>query len=198
MGSNLDYRIYKTTDENEIRKAWKSAVESNRYESGNEYSGGVGMLGESITWHNRKVADLNAAIDFISGTHEKWEGAMAVSFHLDSGKTVGTEKQVAKAEEKLNKLKAKHAELGNKARDEFVEAKSKLVGCKVCDSRLNRSMLRGTACLVCGENLLSNTWQSRLSVARAKLDKAQAEFTRLSQPKPGKDIGWVVGGWCAE
>ena len=88
MGANFSTRTFKHSDgKPKIEKRWASCVEASQYEDGHCYSGEIGMLGTRIcSWHDlrlKKTSKKSAewvASDWLSEKHQKWDGAMAVSF----------------------------------------------------------------------------------------------------------------------
>jgi hypothetical protein len=82
MGTNLNYRSYKDNVGKEtILKYWNAAVENCLYENGHSYSGGIGMLGDGVdSWHDKEFDSASEADDWLANNHQKWDGAMAVSF----------------------------------------------------------------------------------------------------------------------
>lgn len=88
MGACMNYRVFKTEDKATIRRQWESMVDSDLYENGHSYSGGIGMLGRGeIKWHPTPAKTLEEAEEVICNTHQKWSGPLAVRF--DGGWVVG-------------------------------------------------------------------------------------------------------------
>ena len=85
MGANLDYRVYKTNDRKDIEKRFAEAVRADRFENGNSYSGGVGMLNFIDHWIDKRFVTEDEAVDYIDDKHKKWDPAMAVSFYYGEG-----------------------------------------------------------------------------------------------------------------
>ena len=82
MGASTSFRAYKASvGIDEIKELWKDAVAQSCYESGHSYSGEIGMLGPNIkTWRDLNFGDRNVADEYICDHHQKWDGAMAVTF----------------------------------------------------------------------------------------------------------------------
>lgn len=81
MGAEFDYREYRTLDRSEIERQWQADVKESRFESGNSYSGEIGMLGGPIDWLPGAPAESqSAAVDILADKHQKWDGPMAVRF----------------------------------------------------------------------------------------------------------------------
>ena len=78
MGSNFDYREYKTQTKDEVRKQFNAEAEEDRYMNGNSYSGGIGMLYGIDTWLEETFNTASEATTFICNKHTKYDdGAMA-------------------------------------------------------------------------------------------------------------------------
>ena len=81
MGASNDSRTYLTTDKAVIKKKWNEAVEDSLHEDGHSYSGCIGMLGTGIEkWKDLQLPTQAEAQEYIDDNHDKWDGAMAVSF----------------------------------------------------------------------------------------------------------------------
>lgn len=87
MGSQLDFRTYRTSDKNEVRTAWMEDVDRSLLEDGNSYSGRIGMLNGEIQWHPKKLNTQEEAVQYVMENHDKWEPPVAAQF--DDGWVVG-------------------------------------------------------------------------------------------------------------
>ena len=52
-------------------------------------------------------------------------------------------------------------------------------------------------CAHCGTSRLSETDQTRLDNAHAKVQAAQTAYDTARVPKASAKLGWLVGGWCS-
>jgi hypothetical protein len=68
-----------------ILEHWEAACETSRYEDGNSYSGGIGMLGGKPQWQDKQFETADEAVDFISENHDKWCAPLAVSYNNRNG-----------------------------------------------------------------------------------------------------------------
>jgi hypothetical protein len=80
MGASYNSNVFTDKSRSEIEKEWGKLVENDLVESGNSYSGGIGMLGKSIEWTVKHFDNYNAADDYIADNHEKWSPPLAVSY----------------------------------------------------------------------------------------------------------------------
>lgn len=84
MGASLSYRIYETDDIEKAKAEFVADQESDRYENGHSYSGGIGML-DGVSNKVETAEDFNEAQDWICENAEKWEEAKVVSFKDKDG-----------------------------------------------------------------------------------------------------------------
>lgn len=80
MGAELSYRIHNDGPKAVIAKHFSEAVLACQHENGHCYSGGIGMLGEIDRWQDKELPGFEDAEDFLANNHQKWDGAMAVSY----------------------------------------------------------------------------------------------------------------------
>jgi ribosomal protein S27E len=203
MGGAFDYRIYEQDDRQKIRNHFESACDSARIEDGCSYPGTIAAMSGIASWHDKAFATQQEAEEWLSNNHNKWDDAKAVSYMLPVAPTDRDRKRVEKASIKVTAACAKRDALITQARDGFRNGKSKLVGCKGCDSRMNREKLvashsyRALQCPLCGYDLVSPTLRERINKAQAKLDLASQARNEASKPRASKKKGWIVGGWCS-
>ncbi len=88
MGADFNSHSFKDSiGRDAITKAWIAEVDTSLYESGHNYSGGVGMLGHSIEWIEMPPCEnRDTAQEWLMDKHQKWDGAMAVSYHENGEK----------------------------------------------------------------------------------------------------------------
>lgn len=80
MGASLDYVVFHGGHKGTIQKEFDEMANQSRYEDGHSYSGAIGMLYGDIDWRDQEFKSKREAIDYLSDTHEKWGGPMAVSY----------------------------------------------------------------------------------------------------------------------
>jgi hypothetical protein len=78
MGAEFNCRTFNEADKAAVQSQWDNAVESDLWENGHSYSGGIGMLKGPIQWRRERFATRDEAAQFICDNHEKWQPALAV------------------------------------------------------------------------------------------------------------------------
>lgn len=82
MGACLDYRSYKTDDVEKAKKEFRADQETDLYENGHSYSGGIGMC-EGVSNKVVKLDSEDEAIDYLDENAEKWSEALVVTYVRD-------------------------------------------------------------------------------------------------------------------
>ena len=218
MGAH-DYIVtYETEDQKKIKKLWAQLVEEDGDESGTgSYAGNATTMHGPIRFHNLRCSSKREASDLVLEKHDKWDGPVAVSYYIAAAPGKRDTARAEKAMVKLSASRDKHHALVLKILLAFRERKSKLTACKGCGSRLAhehlvKSLMLGRArneyygaeagkapiCPVCcTENLLSETEQKRIIASAAKVISLETDWKKTKRTKPGKKLGWCVGGWAA-
>lgn len=81
MGAEYDSRSFPTDDKQTITKRWADMVDTCLSENGHQYSGCIGMLGDSIQWIDCEPKESKAlANEFIEENHEKWQSGLGVPY----------------------------------------------------------------------------------------------------------------------
>lgn len=226
MGAH-DYIVtIKETDQAKVREKWKQIQEDDLFEHGHDpYNGSSSTMHGSITFYDRRLASREEAGKFVLDKHEKWSGAVAVSYYLPAEPSKADEARKVKAREKLESTLQKNFDVLVAMQQAFINRKSGLVGCKGCGSRLSHPHLVKTlskghvsvfevnyngrprsktfnmptlpVCPVCKLSLSSETDQKRLAAHDEKVKQAQTAYDEALTPKAGSQIAWAVGGWAA-
>jgi len=69
-------------DQTRILRSWNTTVQDSLNEDGDDYSGGVGMLGSGVSkWFHEPFESRNDAYDFLGKNQQKWGRAIAVSYN---------------------------------------------------------------------------------------------------------------------
>jgi len=194
MGACLSYRTYKESARDKVAKAFDYDVSRSRSEDGSSYSGEIGMLLGIAAWKDLRLTTEQDAIDYISKHHDKWDGAMAVSFRLPDPKK---DKAYRMAEVNAQEVYESVQALVRQINEQFQNRKSLFIGCKKCKSRINMKYVRGTHCPLCSESFLSATIRKRIEKAEAKYREVQQKVKDAQDEMAGNETGWVVGGWCS-
>lgn len=86
MGATTDFCVFKIADKKTVKAKFNDACEDARYERGSGgYTGCIAEFGSIESWKELLLPSARAAEDYIVEHHEKWDGAMAVSFKLEDG-----------------------------------------------------------------------------------------------------------------
>ena len=204
MGAH-DYIVtFHEADESKVRKLWEQKVEDDRFEHGADpYNGTSTTMRGQVKFYDRRCASKGDAQEFILGRHEKWGAPIACSFFLPAEMDKHATARADLCREKLDKVSVKLIEANRKVRAEFAAAKSKLVACKGCGSRMSREHLlkvldrKPIRCPLCDGDLLSETFRKKQALLTDNVKRAQDELNEALRPKPSTKIGWCVGGWAA-
>jgi len=200
MGANYDGRTYFTDDKEVIRRKWDNDVQDSQHMDGCSYSGCIGMLTGHIDWV--RIEPFNSeyeASEYISEHACKWDGPMAVPFKIKGTKAVPA--YVKNAEEKCEKATKKIVELEKELASKALNSKSKFVGCKNCNSKLNKRYLRIAICPLCNKTLLSGTSLKRIEAAKERERKASKHLSAMRDKARATNatgkIGYTIGGICS-
>jgi hypothetical protein len=212
MGGCFDTRTYKINDRKKIEKEWAEAVSCSRSESGESYSGAIGMLGPKIgKWHDRQFDTKRQAEEWLSEHHaDKWGPAFAVSFKLPKELTAEQVGRAKVAEATASKLANEFRALTG-ATLAAIKAAGRYVRCPLCGSSLATAKLTSIRCVFCpGKNrngrvdiyddagyLTTEEQQAKLEEAAKAAFEAAKVAEELRKPQPSNEIGWLVGGWCS-
>jgi hypothetical protein len=191
MGANFDYRIYRTADRAEAARQWDEAVRESEVEDGMSYSGCIGMLRGKATWKDLKLADEDAAWEYLEEHHQKWSPALAVSFRASDPEAIRAR------EERARDLHMRANELAREYFRSDLAAAGDFPECRACGSKLSRKHLRsiGGHCPVCCDPRGLMSAEHAEEVARL-ISQAQ-EATQAPIAAEGAGIWWMVGGQCA-
>ena len=192
MGSNfVDYKYGKKLTKEQISKEFKNRQEEGRDYNGHQdgYSGDFQTV-NCVTIKDNVFNTLQEALDYIDNNASKWENAVATYY---------TEKTSSKTSEKvksqLNKAREDIIILKGSIIQSIKNAKSKTIGCKKCESKINRRYISRPACVVCGGELRSTTDLNRINRAELKVNTLTERYNKSL--KSGK-VCTVMGAWCAE
>jgi len=197
MGAQFNSLTFTGTKEQIIVK-WNNAVLEAGHNNGHGgYTGSIVEMGEGIDFRTHTIFDtINAAENYISENHSKWDGPIAVQFK--------TGKETEASKKKQNALFDKKVELSNKAEQilklgylNLKNGKSLTLSCKKCKSKLNKEYIRDHVCPLCNESLLSLTIHKRYDKVIEKFEAAKKECENYIPKVTDEQIVWLVGGWCS-
>ena len=86
MGACLSWKTYKTNDLDKAKAMFEKDQESDRYENGHCYSGGIGML-DSISNKVHVFTNQDGAVRFVADNAQKFEDALVTRYKNDKGET---------------------------------------------------------------------------------------------------------------
>lgn len=84
MGAEYQSMVVKGENRKEARERFKSEQESDLYENGHSYSGGMGMA-TGLEFTDKHFSSYQEADDYLSETCEKWGDALAVTYQDEKG-----------------------------------------------------------------------------------------------------------------
>lgn len=84
MGAEFCTMIVKGENEKDAKSKFKDAQDTDRYENGHSYSGGLGMA-DGLEFHSKSFSSEDDAEEYLSETCEKWGPAIAVKFQDSKG-----------------------------------------------------------------------------------------------------------------
>lgn len=94
MGAEYSFRSFATDDKEKITKRWRDMVNTCLYQNGNQYSGCIGMLGDSIQWVDCEPKESQElAHTHIEDKHEKWQSGLAVPYFYTKKNENGVEEK---------------------------------------------------------------------------------------------------------
>lgn len=223
MGASFNTVVYPDKiGQRAIADRWSLDVDRSLEESGNSYSGEIGMLGHNIVaWNDLNLTSEVEADSWLANHHEKWEPAQAVSF---TRSVLSPEQQAKydagrkKLDEAVDHQVTKLSKILVALADKFVSQKSQYCSCKKCGSKLNHNYLKphiptnyslkspwdpdlykGVACPVCGEKMYSEAAYARIKTEYKKIQKALEAYNSFKPNFSAKSVEkyWMVGGWCS-
>lgn len=184
MGHTVTYYEYpETVDRKKIEADLSTYVEKECWQEGGHMS--------KIRWINdAPCANEDEAREKIGQLDKGWYDCLAVKFY-DTHRVPETEK--------LKKLQAAKTTAYKKYNDlafafHFANAKSELIGCKCCGSKISRKYLKNNFCPVCHSDLRPETTLNRIATLKAKADKLYDEVlnetTKIA--KKSGNIRWLI------
>lgn len=214
MGAEYQYRTYDQCSESELYKKVSDACDEERYESGHGGYSGTWAEKSGCVITRETFNSYDEAEDWVCENNDKWGELVAVKF-LRKEKAKPN-KNLAKIESLNAKVREVHTFLGINCHGfhnsyaytvlkRVQSGKTKFKACPSCDSKIAVQHLTNVNCPVCrnAEILYNTSDQKKIAVQEAKLDKLNAELSKLHkagniEPKLTKDNwAWFVGGFCS-
>jgi hypothetical protein len=84
MGAEFCTMTVKGENRKQAKSQFEAEQESDRYENGHSYSGGLGMA-DGLEFHEKKFSNKVEAEQYLIETCEKWGPAIAVTYQNPKG-----------------------------------------------------------------------------------------------------------------
>jgi hypothetical protein len=204
MGGAFDTRVYEIDDKAKIKADFEAACEQAKVEDGESYPGTIAAMRTVVEWQDRGFSTQREASEHLCDVHEKWEEAIAVSFHLPKPFDEKRQERINDMRERADQWRERVRKAQRDAVDNFKARKSTTVGCSGCKSRLDHSRIAEKAstaaniyCPLCHTSLIAKPDLERINKLQARVEKANEDLREASVPETNGALGWVVGGWCS-
>jgi hypothetical protein len=198
MGAcNYEFKCKGKLNYKQIEKAYKNRLEDDRSYNGHQ----EGYSGDLQTFSGYDIKDrvfnsYNEAVDYCLEVSDKW-GNIIVTYYKDG--SYNKSKTHIKLVEKLTKLKTDKVSYIRKETEKLIKAQSKLISCKHCESKINRSKLKNHTCPVCTYSLLSTTVKNKIKKYENDITKLidKIHENKIKLSKNSKNINTLFCGWAA-
>jgi len=211
MGAhNIEFDI-PDCNKDKVIKAFQYKRSIDRANNGTQqgYSGDFQTIPD-VKIHDKIFESYNEAHEYCLEHSKKWEYAIAVKYRDFSKleKNVTFKEVIEKKLEEL-KLRLKTEtelleKINLKNQEGLINAVSKTIGCKKCESKINRKFINknSLSCPVCRTTLLSKTAIDQLENKRTKIQEVtkKIEEEKKAINNKNKDLSevrWLVAGWGA-
>lgn len=186
MSHNIEYYDYsENKSQNAIYSSLNSYVKQRTIREG-------GHSLEPIRWYNNKIcSNYEEAQHFLQENDKGWYDQLAVRFRARKPGTKETKKLVD-LRERYDLAVRQYQEFSN-----YVPAKdfkSQFVGCKNCESKINKNYIKTNKCPICGEDMRSDTIKERLKNMQSKVKKLERELSEEEKKcfEKNSEIRWLV------
>jgi len=206
MGAtNIEFEVEGDKPFQEVLAAFKRRQAQDSDDNGHQdgYSGDFQTV-HSVENHGHKVfTDYQEAQKYCLDNAEKWESVIAVKYKVTD--KIKVPKSFQKLSGKLRMLQGKYSELLKEIETNFLkDATSKnFVACRHCQSKIATDHLRGTACRVCGENMVSKSSMNKLANLLKKVGETDRKINTIANELKKKaaeksnKTQWLIAGWGA-
>lgn len=185
----------------QVEQAFKDQQRQDASENGHRdgYSGDFQTV-HKVEDHSYKTdifSDRQEAMEYCLKNADKWTSVVAVKY-----KKVGEIKdaKLTKLQKRFSDAQKARREAGEKVAKAILEAKSTLVGCKDCGSKIARKRLKSVKCPVCNTRLVAPSAEKRLAKLDAKVEAIgkliDARHDELIKKAKG-EVRWLIAGWGA-
>lgn len=199
MGAhNIDFQLDGKADFSKIEKTFKKIQKEERILNGHQegYSGDFQTV-HKVENHLNKIFDTYLeAYDYCLDKAEKCYTVVAVYYKKPSSKIP---KKIMKLKEKCEKAHENLNIILREVQQSFKKTKSKTISCSKCESKINRSYIKGHACPVCDASLRSTTAQKRIDNAREKINNLSKQIKNEEKKfaQKNRNIATLVAGFGA-
>lgn len=157
---------------------------------------GLAALANGVHFCDEDRQDTkDAALKVIANGQDMGGVAWAVPFW---GEVIESpQKKTRKA--KLKRLEASLELFQTKLLKSFQAGKSKLVGCRTCNSKLARAYIKSIICPICNLPMGTVGQLQRLTSLLEDIKGLQQSIQEEpDKPKKGSKLAWAIGGWITQ
>lgn len=189
----------------DVIKAFKEQRESDRDYNGHQegYSGDFQTVSD-VKIHDKVFDSYNEAHEYCLDNAQKWDYVVAVKYKQSISNKQSLPKKILDLKNKIKNEIDMLQKLKTSIGEEVVNAKSKTIGCKNCDSKINRKFINknSLSCPVCRSTLLSDTNQKRIKNKENRIKSLQDNLKKeeskfLNKNNKLAKLRWLVAGWGA-
>ena len=151
--------------------------------------GGHG-LDKPIRFIDKVMSDYDSAKQFLKDNDMGWYDQLAVKYKsLPRNKT---SKRLEELRQKRKELWKVFAENSNKVN--ATEFKAEFIGCKHCNSKINKVYIKSNYCPICNADMRSETTLKKIQATKIKLNNLDADIKEEERKLAEKhgDIKWLV------
>lgn len=185
MGHSIEFFTY-----DEKKKKSEILDELSTYVSHATWQeGGHGI--SKIRWYDSEVLpDYAAAEEFLDNHDKGWYDQLAVRYKEKD--TNYTTKKLTEMKSRCSALYKQYHTFANKV--VASDFKSQFIGCKYCNSKINKDYLKTNYCPVCQHDMRSETNLKKIAAMKQKLKELESQI-RLEEQKMAQKHGkvkWLV------
>lgn len=189
MGHVVNYGVYEeNVDKGRVQEEWDMVV---RYE---DYQEGASGLPNPIRWLDKVFFSREEAENYIENNDSGWYDQIAVKF-----KEVSDFKP-SKTYEKLMERRVAAIQKVTEIDDDFYfkEFKSKMLGCRHCESKINLRYLKGNYCPVCKKDMRPSVFLQKIEKAKENAKKAEENLKTERKKLENKQLENAKTKWLVK
>lgn len=211
MGAhNIEFDI-PDCNRDKVLKAFNDVRSRDKDYNGHQqgYSGDFQTVSD-VKIHDKIFESYNEAHEYCLEHAQKWEYVIAVKYRDFSKLEKNTTfKEIIekKLEELKLRLKTENElleKIKTKNQEGLINAVSKTIGCKKCESKINRKFINknSLSCPVCHTTLLSKTALEQLENKNTKIQEITKKIEEekraiINKNKDLSEVRWLIAGWGA-